>query len=149
VISTLKKASSLVQVNPLYLKDAGKPREVRLEPTCLEAELDEQWSFASNKSNQLWLWYAVDHATNTVLAYVFGKRMDTTVLQDVKALLAPLNIGRYYTWIKRLARRSICFPKLEKMHDIVLGCWSIRSSSGVIFMPNHRFGPLPAIPVGL
>ena len=22
-----------------------------------------------------WLWYAVDHATNTVLAYVFGKRI--------------------------------------------------------------------------
>lgn len=28
------------------------------------------------KSNQRWLWYAVDHATNTVLAYVFGKRTD-------------------------------------------------------------------------
>ncbi|MDD5580819.1 MAG: IS1-like element transposase [Methylobacter sp.] len=43
VISTLKKiASTLVQVNPLYLKDAGKPREVRLEPACQKAELNEQ-----------------------------------------------------------------------------------------------------------
>jgi insertion element IS1 protein InsB len=25
------------------------------------------------------------------------------------------------TWIKRLARRTICFSKLEKMHDIVIG----------------------------
>jgi transposase-like protein len=96
VISTLKKASAIVQVNPLYLKDIGKPLEVRLELACGEAELDEQWSFVGNKSNQRWLWYAVDHATNTVLAYVFGKRKDT-VFQDLKALLAPLNIGHYYT----------------------------------------------------
>jgi len=25
------------------------------------------------------------------------------------------------TWIKRLTRRTICFSKLEKMHDIVIG----------------------------
>jgi len=25
------------------------------------------------------------------------------------------------TWIKRLARRTICFSKLKKMHDIVIG----------------------------
>ncbi|WP_051790384.1 IS1 family transposase [Endozoicomonas montiporae] len=25
------------------------------------------------------------------------------------------------TWIKRLTRKSICFSKLEKMHDIVIG----------------------------
>lgn len=125
-----------------------------LEPACLEAELDEQWSFVGSKSNQCWLWCAVDHATNTVLAYVFGKRKDT-VFHDLKALLAPFNISRYYTddwgayerhldagghevgkrntqkierknlnfrtWIKRLARRSICFSKLEEMHDIVIG----------------------------
>ena len=27
----------------------------------------------------------------------------------------------FRTWIKRLARRTICFSKLEKMHDIVIG----------------------------
>ncbi len=102
VISTLKKASAIMQVNPLYLKDAGKPREVRLERACQEAELDEQWSFPSaalrtgvgDKSNQRWLWHVVDHATNTVLAYVFSKRKDT-VFQDLKALLASFNISRY------------------------------------------------------
>ena len=141
-------------MNPLYLKDTGKPLDVRLEVACEEAELDEQWSFVGNKSNQRWLWYAVDHATNTVLAYTFGKRRDT-VFQDLKALLAPLNISRYFTddwgaygrhldagrhevgkrntqkierknlnfrtWIKRLARQSICFSKLERMHDVVIG----------------------------
>ena len=50
--------------------------EVRLELACDQAELDAQWSYVGNKSNQRWLWYAVDHATNIVLAYVFGKRKD-------------------------------------------------------------------------
>ena len=27
----------------------------------------------------------------------------------------------FRTWIKRLARKTICFSKLEKMHDIVIG----------------------------
>jgi hypothetical protein len=27
---------------------------------------DEQWSFVEKKSNQRWLWHAVDHATNIV-----------------------------------------------------------------------------------
>ena len=61
-----------------------------------EAELDEQWSYVGNKSNQRWLWYAVDHASNTVLAYTFGKRQDT-VFEELKTLLEPLGIRRYYT----------------------------------------------------
>ena len=61
-----------------------------------EAELDEQWSYVGNKSNQRWLWYAVDHATNTVLAYMFGKRKDE-VFKKLKALLEPFGIRRYYT----------------------------------------------------
>ncbi len=107
-----------------------------------------------NKSNQRWLWHAVDHASTTVIAYVFGRRKDSVFLA-LKTLLAPFNISRYYTddwgacqrhlepekheigntntqkierknlnfktWIKRLIRRTICFSKLEKMHDIVIG----------------------------
>jgi len=119
-----------------------------------EAELDEQWSFVGRKSNPRWLWHAVDHATNTVLAYVFGKRKDV-VFQKLKSLLEPFNITRFYTddwgayerhldpqkheigksntqkierknltfrtWIKRLTRKTICFSKLEIMHDTVIG----------------------------
>ena len=33
-------------------------------------------SFVGNKSNQRWTWYAIEHSTNTILAYVFGKRKD-------------------------------------------------------------------------
>jgi len=88
------------------------------------------------------------------LAYVFGKRKDI-VFKELKALLIPLKIKRFYTddwgayeryiesnkhevgkcntqkierknlnlrtWIKRLTRKTICFSKSEKMHDIVIG----------------------------
>ena len=121
---------------------------------CDEAEIDEQWSFVGNKSNPRWIWYAVDHATNTILAYVFGRRKDN-VFKRLKSLLKPFDIRYFYTddwgayerhideekhiigkkntqkierknlnlrtWIKRLTRRTICFSKLEKMHDIVIG----------------------------
>ena len=126
---------------------------VRIESACEEAEIDEQWSFVKKKSNQRWLWYAVDHATNKILAYVFGKRKDI-VFKQLKALLDPFGIICYYddwgsyercfeadkdkvgksntqkierknlnfrTRIKRLARKTIRFSKLEKMHDILIG----------------------------
>ena len=63
---------------------------------CEEAELDEQWSFVKKKSNQRWFWYAVDHTTNMVLAYVPGKRKDV-VFKQLKSLLDPFGIRRYYT----------------------------------------------------
>jgi IS1 family transposase/transposase-like protein len=155
VIDTLKKkASSLVQVNPNLAELCAKTElHVRLELAC-EAELDEQWSYVKSKANQRWLWYAVDHATNTVLAYVFGKRKDD-VFKKLKELLEPFGISRFYTddwgayerhldtdkhevgkrntqkierknlnfrtWIKRLTRKTICFSKLEIMHDTVIG----------------------------
>ena len=156
VINTIKaKESCLIPINPkLKALTLGKESEVRVELVCEEAEMDEQWSFVSRKSNQRWLWYAVDHATNTVLAYIFGKRKDD-VFKKLKALLAPFDIKRFYTddwgaydrnidkskhevgkrntqkierknlnfrtWIKQLTRKTICFSKREKMHDIVIG----------------------------
>jgi IS1 family transposase len=156
VISQLKKKKSrLVQVNPNFqqINDAGE-LEVSLKLYCEEAEMDEQWSFVGNKSNQRWIWYTVEHSTNTILAYVFGKRKDV-VFKELQALLRPFNIKRYYTddwgayerniptneheigkastqkierknlnlrtWIKRLSRKTICFSKCEKTHDIVIG----------------------------
>jgi insertion element IS1 protein InsB len=35
-----------------------------------EAEVDEMWSFVGKKSQQHWLWPAIDHHTGQVLAYV-------------------------------------------------------------------------------
>jgi len=152
VINTLKKKEgSLVQVNPNFQIPTA---DAKIEFVCEEAEIDEQWSFVEKKSNQRWIWYAVEHSTNTILAYVFGKRKDV-VFKELKALLEPFKISRYYTddwgayerhidadkhevgkcntqkierknlnlrtWIKRLTRKTICFSKSEKMHDIVIG----------------------------
>jgi hypothetical protein len=85
VISILKsKEDSLVQVNPIFLSENTEtPLDVRLDLVCEEAEIDEQWSFVEKKSNQRWLWHAVDHATNIVIAYVFGKRKDN-VFKELK-----------------------------------------------------------------
>ena len=173
-----KKAEVITSVNPPFyswVTDGKKGLEIRLEAAC-EAELDEQWSFVGKKSQQRWLWYAVDHATNTVIAYVFGRRKDT-VFKRLKALLDPLKIARYYTddwgayerhldaeqhevgksntqkierknlnlrtWIKRLARKTICFSKNEAMHDTVIGLLINKVEFGMTFMPKFRFDPLP------
>ena len=49
-------------------------QEIVLLPVALE--LDEQWSFVGNKSNQRWLWLALNHYNSEVLAYTFGDRTD-------------------------------------------------------------------------
>ncbi len=85
-----------MQVNPNIAQLCNQDNmTIRIEP-AIEAELDEQWSYVANKSNQRWLWYAIDHATNTVLAYMFGKRKDD-VFKQLKQLLEPFDIRRYYT----------------------------------------------------
>ena len=61
-----------------------------------EAEVDEMWSFVGKKKEPRWLWHALDHRTGKVLAYVFGRRKDAVFLQ-LKALLTPFGITRYYT----------------------------------------------------
>ena len=128
-----------------------------------EIELDEMWSFVGKKSNQRWLWHAIDHNTHEVLAYHFGERKDKA-FQALQQKLNCFDIDFYFTddWgayernlpkqkhlvgknntqaierkhltlrtrIKRLARKTICFSKLEKMHDIVIG----------LFINRYEFG---------
>ena len=149
-----KKGDIVVNINP-NIADlcANGDVEIVIE-RALEAELDEQWSYVGDKSNQRWIWYAVDHVTNKILAFTFGKRKDEVFL-DLKTMLEPFNIKRYYTddwgaytrhldedkhevgkantqkierknlnlrtWVKRLARKTICFSKVEAMHDAVIG----------------------------
>src|SRR4029434_6787911 len=62
----------------------------------LSSELDEMWSFVGKKGEPRWLWHAIDHTSGTVLAYIFGRRQDTVFLQ-LKALLEPFGIRRFYT----------------------------------------------------
>jgi insertion element IS1 protein InsB len=60
------------------------------------AEVDEMGSFVGKKTEPRWLWHALDHRTGKVVAYVFGRRRDEVFLQ-LKALLTPFGITRYYT----------------------------------------------------
>lgn len=71
-----------------------EPHPILLLPVSLE--LDEQWSFVRGKSNQRWLWLALNHYTSEILAYTFGDRTDKTCLQ-LQHLLAPFNITQYFT----------------------------------------------------
>lgn len=59
------------------------------------AEMDEMWSFCHDKSNQIWLWWAVDHKTNTPLAYTFGTR-EYKYLDELLELLSGFRIGTVY-----------------------------------------------------
>jgi len=62
----------------------------------LTSELDEMWSEVGKKAGPWWLWQAIDHASGTVVAYGFGRRQDTVLVQ-LKALLEPVGIHRFST----------------------------------------------------
>jgi len=105
VIKELKKKEpELEQVNQAVLTHVD-PEQVEVE-ICradelaqrrgLTSELDEMWSYVGKKAEPRWLWHAIDHASGTVLAYVFGRRQDTVFLQ-LKELLEPFGITRFYT----------------------------------------------------
>ena len=73
------------------------PQSVEVEIQKIdEAEMDEMWSFVAKKTNQRWLWYAIDHQSGKVLAYVFGNRKDQVFLK-LKKILKPFRITRFYT----------------------------------------------------
>ena len=61
-----------------------------------EAELDVMWSFVGRKKRPRWLWGALDHQTGHMMAYVFSRREDQA-LPQLKALLVPFGIRRFYT----------------------------------------------------
>jgi insertion element IS1 protein InsB len=76
------------------LQPKATEQPILLLPIALE--LDEQWSFVGNKSNQRWLWLAINHHNSEVLAYTFGDRTDATCHQ-LEQLLSPFNITKYFT----------------------------------------------------
>ena len=53
------------------------------------------WSFYHDKKHQVWLWWAVDHKTNTPLAYTFGTR-EYKYLDELLKLLSGFHIGMVY-----------------------------------------------------
>ena len=91
-------------MNEAYLMNRGadKPIEITIynalgdKSDGLSIEMDEMWSFYHDKSQQVWLWWAVDHETNTPLAYVFGSR-EHRYLDELLKLLEPFPINTVYT----------------------------------------------------
>ena len=86
------------QVNQEYIQkyqvkevDIVTSEQVELEG----AEMDEMWSFVHDKSQQYWLWWAVDHRTGVPLAYCFGTR-EHKYLDELRTLLAPFHIHTIY-----------------------------------------------------
>jgi insertion element IS1 protein InsB len=97
VINTLKKKeSSLQPVNEGLLQRLDAEQVQVIVHKVEAAEVDEMWSFVGSKSQQRWLWHAIDHYTGQVLAYVFGTREDCVFL-ELQALLEPFGITRFYT----------------------------------------------------
>lgn len=62
----------------------------------VEAEADEMWSFVGDKSQQRWLWHAIDHHSGEVLAYVLDAHGDEAFVK-LKSLLEPFGIIQFYT----------------------------------------------------
>src|SRR6266508_5692804 len=97
VIDVLKKKEPAVkQVNERLLHTLAPPQVDVILRQVDAAEVDEMWSFVGSKSQQRWLWHAIDHHTGQVLAYVFGTREDHVFL-ELQALLKPSGITRFYT----------------------------------------------------
>ena len=83
-------------MNKEYLIKCDAKKKIDVEAiNVISAEMDEMWSFCHDKQNQIWLWWAVDHETNTPLAYVFGTR-EYKYLDKLLELLKPFNIGTVY-----------------------------------------------------
>ena len=60
------------QVNENFLETVKSEESTQID-VYIETPA-EMWSFCHDKSHQIWLWWAVDHKTNTPLAYTFGTR---------------------------------------------------------------------------
>ena len=79
-LKSSKKEPQLQHVNALAIQHMD-PREIRVEIQPVEeAEIDEMWSVVEKKSQQRWLWHAIDHRTGVVLAYVLGTHQDEVFL---------------------------------------------------------------------
>ena len=59
------------------------------------AEVEERWSFGQRKTQQRWLWHAMDPLTGGVPAYTFGSRAEE-VFVKVQKLLNPFGLTHFY-----------------------------------------------------
>jgi insertion element IS1 protein InsB len=111
-----------------------------------EAEMDERWSFVHDKSQQYWLWRAIDHNTGVPLAYCFGTR-EHKYLDELQVLLAPFKINIVYSdnnfaYKKRIKNSLVITGKrntqrIERKH-LSLRTWCSRLvRKGIRFSKLH------------
>jgi insertion element IS1 protein InsB len=91
-----KKAPALHQVTLALASGGEVAAPTMVVRKVRAAELDEVWSFVGGKKQPRWLWGALEHQSGRILAYDFGRREDRALLQ-LKALLVPFGITRFYT----------------------------------------------------
>ena len=96
VTSVLRSLESNIwHVNKTYIEEhRSKIAEAELV-LVEEAEMDEMWSFVHDKSQEYWLWWAIDHNTGEPLAFCFGTRQHAN-LENLLDLLEPYNIEVVY-----------------------------------------------------
>ena len=80
-----------IQEHQIKAVDVVSSEQLNVE----ETEMDEMWSFVHDKSQQYWLWWAIDHHTGVPLAYCFGTR-EHKYLDELLALPAPFHIEIVY-----------------------------------------------------
>ncbi|MDR2649034.1 MAG: hypothetical protein LBB94_04875, partial [Clostridiales bacterium] len=92
VTAELKKKETWIdQVNLDYInRHQSEHIDFELIPVE-EVEMDEMWSFVHDKSQEYWLWWAIDHNTGEPLAYVLGTRKDI-FLDELLKLLSIFDI---------------------------------------------------------
>jgi insertion element IS1 protein InsB len=111
-----------------------------------EAEMDEMWSFVHDKSQQYWLWWAIDHNTGVPLAYCFGTREHKN-LDELQKLLTPFKINIVYSddnyAYKKRIKKSVVITgkrntqKIERKH-LSLRTWCARLvRKGIRFSKLH------------
>ena len=111
-----------------------------------KVEMDEMWSFVHDKSQQYWLWWAIDHNTGAPLAYCFGTR-EHKYLDELLELLKPFDINIVFAddnWAyhKRIRESTLVTgkrntQKIERKH-LSLRTWCSRLvRKGIRFSKSH------------
>jgi insertion element IS1 protein InsB len=120
-----------------------------------EVEMDEMWSFVGDKSQQYWLWWAIDQNTGEPLAFHFGTREHEN-LDELLALLKPFDIKVVYTgnniaYQSRVSDSKVVTgkkntQKIERKH-LSLRTWcSGLVRKGIRFSKDHRMHKIVVAP---
>ena len=112
-----------------------------------EVEMDEMWSYVHDKSQQYWLWWAIDHNTGEPLAFCFGTR-EYKYLDELLSLLKPFDIkivycDENYAYQSRVTDSQVVPGKrntqrIERKH-LSLRTWCSRLvRKGIRFSKDHN-----------